>query len=203
MGTYDTWTPSAGTDYECVDDPDYMDGDTSTIKTTAENQMETFNFSASNPVPVGATIRAVQLRGTGKRDVVAGKQGARFMCRLGGVDLIDSIANSATVTSDYAGGRWWNVPRPGGGSWVQGDADPGDLQFGVVSENDPDQESAPFATKLPGPEWVYYEDTLPLGTTPAVASQIKKVSGVAQASIKKISGVAIASVKKVAGVSNV
>lgn len=39
--------------------------------------------------------------------------------------------------------------------------------------------------------------------TPSVASQIKKISGVAIASVKKISGVAIASIKKVAGVPNV
>jgi len=65
-GTHSDWTPSAGSNYECVDDID-IDEDATFVSTTTDNAIDTYNFGAVTAI-TGSTIKAVVSNITAKKD---------------------------------------------------------------------------------------------------------------------------------------
>ena len=180
VGTYDAWDAPVGapTKYEAVDDPGVHDGDTTYVNTFTKGASQTFKYAAANPTPNPCTIEFVQLRDVGKKTV--DKMGAHFKLRLGGTDVpagSPSGSNDATPSTSYSGGVLVPVSRPGGGSWTRADAEPDTLEFGWQGSNNASFNTGAQITKQPGPTWVYYTDTLPLGTTPTVpVGKIKQLN---------------------------
>ena len=177
VGTHNQWDAPVGdaTKYGAVDDSGTHDGDTTYVPEFDKGTKQTFTSTTANPIPSGATLDFVQLRNIGK--LTTNKLGARFLLKKGN-DERNFDTNSATPNSSYSGGLVVPALRPGGGTWVRADAEPGTIQFGWQSENDPSFDTGAQVTKQLGPHWIYPEANLAAGTTPVSASLVIPVAAV-------------------------
>ena len=189
---YDDFTgsPDATNKYNNWDERG-NDGDTSYNQGPAGappwEQLSTIQSSSTIGLASGDTIVAVATK------VVANLNNAQT--NTGTILVRDNGTNYATdfvlnVDNLYYVYERIDDQAPRGSAWTQAIFDA--FQIGAQIGSDQTSGAAHRFTQV----------TAQVAYTPA-ASQIKKVSGVAQASIKKISDVAIVSVKKISGVSNV
>lgn len=169
-GTYSAWTvyPAATNAWNDVDETGGNDGDTTNINALVgaggTNIAHTFKSSAANPLPDPCTVAFVNIHITAKSGSVEKNAGAHFRVRLNGTDSDD--ATHIAMAASYTGYIWKNVPRPGGGSWAQADANSNTLEFGAITAALSALAANPYITLYPGPLWIYYTDTLASGTTP-------------------------------------
>lgn len=152
-------TTASPNSYQDIDDYPWSGSDQ--LATTANSKRALFTYSAANPLSGSETIDDVQ-QGI-VSDVSSGaKVTGTPLYSLAGTDLIES--GFSTPSTSMVGDRVANMLRPGGGSWVKADFDPGVLSFGIeslVSGSIGWQVAA-----IPGPEIVYYTATLPKGAPP-------------------------------------
>ncbi|MDP9192310.1 MAG: hypothetical protein M3P06_11485 [Acidobacteriota bacterium] len=156
-GSQTAWTLSDGgaADYTRINESP-NNGDTSWIGSTTNSQKETYVYAASNPTDSGDTIVSVQMRGVER--VTGGAKGA---CRP---ILRDPSANESFYAwtapgTSYVGVAAKAMPRPAGGSWVTGDFDAGDLEFGIQALGS--GTIGVRVTAVPGPEILKHEAVSP------------------------------------------
>jgi len=167
-GFHNTWTIGGTTPpankWQAIDDAPHNE-DVDVIQSTVAGDRQTFTYAAANPVPAGATILRTSVAAV-QRIVGASKVGGQVLARLGGTSV--ALGNPANPVTAHPNG-WhgivhWAAARPGGGSWLRADFDPGVLEVGV--------EALSFGTPLPqitamrSARAVYYTQNLPLSTTP-------------------------------------
>ena len=172
---YTDWTANGATAVECVDADELPnhDSDTTHIQGNAINQQELYTYSSANPMPVGATVIKVQ-QSLVHRLTSDNKQTDLLLYKLAGTELAATIETPGTA---YIGWTGRKMLRPSGDfSWVQADGDltggVSKLAFGVQTSDQGDIGNN--VTLLPGPEWIYYTDTLPLAPTPATTGDRRR-----------------------------
>jgi hypothetical protein len=109
-GNYTGWTPSAGSNYQCVDENN-PNGDTDYVSASAAATADT--YAMENVTPTTGTVYAVQTVVRARKDD-GGTREIRPRLRLSGTDT-----NGTTVAlgTTY---RYWKerfTTKPGGGAW--------------------------------------------------------------------------------------
>lgn len=109
-GASTQWTPSAGANYECVDDA-APDGDTTYIASDTAAQKDLFTLGAL--ASTAAVVYAVQTNLVARKDD-AGSRSARAALTLSGADATGATASLGDAYSDIC-----DVfeTKPGGGAW--------------------------------------------------------------------------------------
>ena len=191
------WTPSAGSNYQNVDETPSFNDITDYNSSNTLNQIDDYNLAAA-PAAIGSSdnINVVQV---GVRHSGAGASAnASFVLRIkassgGTVEESAAITPPSTTWVTNATDNTLNylltlydLPGASTTPWTKSDLD--NAQIGVRLSTA--STNAARVTSL----WLLVD------FSPAT-SALKKLSGVAKDSIKKIDGVAIASVKKVMGVT--
>lgn len=95
-GNYTQWTPSAGSNFQCVDEAS-MNSDTDYVSSSTAAQKDTYNFGA---VGIAGTVAGIQVNGAIRKDD-AGSRTVRRIVRVGATDynganvsVLDSYAYS-------------------------------------------------------------------------------------------------------------
>lgn len=123
-GSHTDWTPSAGANFECVNEVD-IDEDASFVSTTVDNAIDTYNFTNVSAI-TGSSIKAVV------SNLVAKKDGAAIrhitpIIRQGGLEYQGLEAN---LTDEYrAYQQIWELNPADSQSWEISDID--NAEFGV------------------------------------------------------------------------
>ena len=163
-GHWDEGSAGAGASYADIDNGELAsnqhDGDTSYLQTTVENDKYYVSSSDANPITVGASIRRAQQK-CAQRATGAAKLPSVFLTRLGGVDA--ETSGRETPATTYGGSCSGDLNRPGGGAWARGDFDASSLSWGMRSDA---TDAGARVTWHLGPEAVFWNDLLPLASTP-------------------------------------
>lgn len=123
-GDYTNLTPSAGSNYACVDDtPGAPDDDTTYVQYNNTPMVyDAYNLSTFT-IPDGAIISSVQVFFRGRSTHVSYPGNARIGLRLSGSETLGTLrALTGVGWLEYTE----TISRPGGGSWSQSDIN--DLQ---------------------------------------------------------------------------
>ena len=123
-GNYTQWTPSAGANYECVDDPGALDYDTTYVSTDVLNELDSYTFD--DLTPLGATIYSVTENwSTKKSDANTFK-----VTPLTRVAASDYLGTELTIPSSYnILQNTWEVNPDDLAAWAE--ADVNGAEFGV------------------------------------------------------------------------
>lgn len=117
-GNYTNWTPSSGSNYECVDEiPANGDTDYVSIDATDTNDSYTLEDFA---LPTGATIDAVIPIAVAKKEDATDCK-IKTGTRLSGTDNIDGTGDDLSTNYGYYFDR--QTLDPGGGAWSESDVD--------------------------------------------------------------------------------
>ena len=122
-GTYAQFTPSAGSNYACVNQiPD--DGDTTYVYSQTVNAMESYVFSS---IPPPGILKSVLVSGIARKDDVSGRI-MSFTARKSSTDYVASGLN--TLTSSYQPFTYrWDGNDPAGTAWTLANLNA--MEFGV------------------------------------------------------------------------
>jgi len=156
------WNKGAGGWAE-IDETGGNDGATTFNQETEENLRHLHQWTASNPIPVGATVHGVQFRMV-STETGDGKNPGNFYIEYG---ASPATGPDFSTSANYRGSGWVGVPQPGGDfqDWAQGDFDPGDWDFGFKAAS---ADAGHRVTLMGGPVVLYTEsgDLIPLHSTP-------------------------------------
>ena len=123
-GNYAQWTPSAGANYECVDDAGALDYDTTYVSTDVLNELDSYTFD--NLSPLGAPIYSVtENLSTKKTDASTFK-----ITPTTRVAASDYLGTEVTIPSSYQVlQNTWEVNPDDAAAWAE--ADVNGAEFGV------------------------------------------------------------------------
>ncbi len=168
------WNKGAG-GWSEIDDTGGNDGGATFNQETEENKIHLHQWTATNPIPSGATVRGVQFR-TVSAETGDGKNAGNMYIEKGATPDTETgplFSNSA----NYRGKGWIGVPDPEGDyqSWEQGDFDPGDWDFGFKAAS---VDAGHRLTLMGGPLVLYTEtaDLIILLTEPEFDTVIPKAA---------------------------
>jgi hypothetical protein len=94
-GNYTEWTPSAGSNYQAVDE-NPPDDDTTYVSSSTPNQRDTYTFGASG-LP-SSTVKAVVVNMQARKD----DGGTREIAGMARSSSTDGVAATQTLASSYA-----------------------------------------------------------------------------------------------------
>lgn len=115
-GNYTQWDPSAGSNYQCVDEVPPGDGDyveTQVVDELDSYAMNTYSLGVGEQIQAIIPIARAQRFGT-TEEIALGT-------RLSSVDAIGSDQATTYGSYDYVSER--QIEKPGGGDWTQSDLD--------------------------------------------------------------------------------
>ena len=123
VGTYSQWTPSAGTNFSCVND-NPADGDTTYVSTATVGNNDSYKFS-SLPFTAGS-IKSVWVNLTARNTDVGIRQVA-VLARESGTNYVGS---SITLGSSYyCFGQMYTTNDPAGNPWTISNFN--NIEFGI------------------------------------------------------------------------
>jgi hypothetical protein len=130
-GNHSDWTPSAGANYENVDDPGDIDGDGTFNSTLVQGAKD--SFIASNVAPRPASIiKGVALHVTARKDESAGRV-VKPMLRVGGTDY-DHEADGLILSDLYHGAqRIWGTNPNTGLTWTESGINGSEIGYDLVT----------------------------------------------------------------------
>ena len=164
------WNEGTGSTFAEVDNSELgtHDSDTSYLQSTVTGEEFYLSTTSANPLPdpctvLGAVQRIVH-RATGGDKTVG-----TAVFKLGGTKGADTYIVAPPTT--YVGNMCGAIREPTSAdsqAWVRADADASTLQWG--GETTSGGTAGERVTLMLGPNWVIYDDTLPLSTAPTTAS---------------------------------
>ena len=125
-GNYTQWTPSAGSNYQCVDENPATD-DTDYNSSATANQKDSFAFG--DVTPTSGTVYGVQVNVVCRKDD-AGSRSLRSLNRLSGTD---ANATAQTIGSSYANYAFIHETKPGGGSFSITDVNNSEFGYEITA----------------------------------------------------------------------
>lgn len=130
-GAHDDWTPSAGANYQNVDDPGNVDGDSTYNATLVTDSKD--SFAAGNLVSRPTSeIKGVTLTVTARADSAGGRV-LKPMLRLSSVDY-DHPDDGQVLTGDYAGvQRAWDNNPATGVAWTESAVNGAEIGYHLVA----------------------------------------------------------------------
>ena len=125
-GNYTQWTPSAGSNYQCVDENPATD-DTDYNSSSTANQKDSFAFG--NVTPTSGTVYGVCVNLVTRKDD-AGSRSIRSLNRLSSTD---ANATAQTIGSSYANYQFVHETKPGGGSFSITDVNNSEFGYEITA----------------------------------------------------------------------
>lgn len=126
-GTHTGFTPSAGDNYECIDEIPYNDNDF--IYATSPNVIDTYTITA---LPVSPrSIKAVQLQARCSMEGNPAFQNVKLVCRSGGTDYVSSANQVASLSKSYTG--LWELNPADSSAWTKSAVDA--IEIGIKTES--------------------------------------------------------------------
>lgn len=116
-GSSAEWTPSAGSNYENIDDSTSIDEDSSYNSTDVVDEVD--SFALADLSPLGTEIYAVAINVTARKDD-AGTRKMRPVCVMGAVEY---TGDEVSLYDEYSNHQyiWESPPDAGSGSWTEAD----------------------------------------------------------------------------------
>ena len=122
------WTPTAGSNFQNVDDPGDIDGDTTTNTSATTGQKDL--FSVTGDIPAGATVKAVEMRTTMRKDDATARQ-CRARIKSGATE---APLATRTLTTGYLHYRdTMPVDPTDAGAWTSAKVNALKIGYEVVS----------------------------------------------------------------------
>ena len=129
-GSHTVWTPSAGQNWENVDDPSDIDDDATYNSSGQQGAMDTF-LHAPIPSRPSSVVKALAVHFTARKDW-AGSRVMKPMLRVGSTDYVH--AGDGLILSDVYHGqqRMWET-NPGGGAWSESTINTAQIGYDLVT----------------------------------------------------------------------
>jgi len=137
-GTYSQWTPTAGANYENVDDdPIPPDDDSSIVWTDTNNLVDTYTFSAISGLAPMTTISGALVQVYVRMYGEDGFGRLSTLAKIGGNELESDVrwVRPERLPSQDSDDKWWTVitgwfdDKPGGGEWTLADFNSAEFGF--------------------------------------------------------------------------
>jgi len=114
-GNYAQWTPSAGSNYQNIDDANEMDDDTTYNSTGVSDEIDSFAYDNLAALVAGHTIDAVALNVCARGD--GASQKVTPLCRISTTDYLGTEV--AYADGVYSLGQMIWATNPAGGAWTE------------------------------------------------------------------------------------
>jgi len=137
-GNYSEWTPSAGSNYQNVDDAHEIDDDTTYNGTAVLNEIDSFEYDSLAALVAGHTIDAVAVNLCAKGNI--GTQEIQSLIRIATTDYVGTAIVYPNASYDVGQTIW--ETNPAGGNWLESAINGAEFGYKMVTD-----EHIPYVTQ--------------------------------------------------------